>query len=298
MKKRPHPIFRLLKLLFYIALLPLLYVVGVIGYTWYNDYEPAPETTVTEAGTPHSQQWLAEDSVIRLFNWNIGYAGLGAKSDFWKDGGEMVHSDKEIVEEYLAGITSVIRQYRDTADFFLLQEVDRNSARSYHIDQAKALAKELPGFGWSFGKNYDVDYIPVPLLDPYGGVESGLVTFATTKAESIARFSFEGNYAFPTGLFYLDRCYLLSRFPLNSGKQLVVINTHNSAYDDGTLKKRQMAQMAEVLKAEYAKGNFVIVGGDWNQMPPGFAGLPGFPVKASSGINVPEVYPEAGWTWA
>lgn len=297
MKKRRHPIFRLLKLLFYIALLPLLYVVGVIGYTWMNDYEPAPQTEVQADGTAGKLSWAANDTTITLFNWNIGYAGLGAKSDFWKDGGEMVHPGKEISAEYLAGIRSVISQYRDSTDFFLLQEVDRGSARSYKTDQAKAIAEELPGFAWAFGKNYDVDYIPVPLLEPYGGVESGLVTFSTTKAASSTRYSFEGNYSFPTGLFYLDRCYLLERFPMEDGKELVVINTHNSAYDDGSLKKRQMAQMADVLKAEYAKGNFVIVGGDWNQMPAGFSGLPGFPVNGK-GVNVAAEYPEAGWHWA
>ncbi|MEZ4684897.1 MAG: hypothetical protein R3B47_02190 [Bacteroidia bacterium] len=300
MKKRRHPVVRLLRLLFWIALLPLAYVVGVIGYTWMTDYKPAPETSVEVHGTPGKTSWAPGDSTIRLFNWNIGYGGLGAKSDFWKDddGSGMVHSPREFVDEYVAGIHSVIEQFRDSTDFFLLQEVDRSSDRSYGRDEAESIAERLPGFAWCYGKNYDVDYIPVPLLEPYGGVESGLVTYSTTQPGEATRFSFEGNYPFPTGLFYLDRCYLLTRFPVENGKELVVINTHNSAYDDGSLKKRQMAQMAEVLKAEYAKGNFVIVGGDWNQFPAGFGGLPGFPIAAGLGMAVPAEYPEAGWHWA
>ncbi|NJM15622.1 MAG: hypothetical protein HC896_09855 [Bacteroidales bacterium] len=68
----------------------------------------------------------------------------------------------------------------------------------------------------------------------------------------------------------LDRCFLLQRFGLSNGKQLVVINTHNSAYDDGTLRNLQMNYLKTILKNEQASGNYIIVGGDWNQCPPGF----------------------------
>jgi endonuclease/exonuclease/phosphatase family metal-dependent hydrolase len=69
----------------------------------------------------------------------------------------------------------------------------------------------------------------------------------------------------------LDRCFLVSRYRLDNGKNLLVINTHNSAYDDGTLRSRQMAYLKTFLIQEYEKGNYVIVGGDWNQCPPSFS---------------------------
>lgn len=297
MKKLPHPIVRLLKLLFFIALLPLLYVAGVIGYAYMTDYQPAPQEEAPGGGTPIDNDW-ASDTTIQLLNWNIGYAGLGANSDFWKDGGSMVHSTQPQVASYLSGIAKTVAAYADTADFILLQEVDRNSARSYHIDQMSMIADELPGYAWSFGKNYDVHYIPVPLLEPYGGVLSGLVTYSKSTPTVSVRHNFEGNYSFPTGLFYLDRCFLLNRFPLKNGKELVVINTHNSAYDDGSLKKRQMTQMAEVLEAEYAQGHYVIVGGDWNQVPANYPGWRTFIPPSGSAVEVPEVYPSTGWSWA
>ena len=66
----------------------------------------------------------------------------------------------------------------------------------------------------------------------------------------------------------LDRCFLVKRFPTNNNKELIVINTHNSAYDDGSLKKQQMEYLKTFLLTEYSKGNYIIVGGDWNQNPP------------------------------
>jgi len=69
----------------------------------------------------------------------------------------------------------------------------------------------------------------------------------------------------------LQRCFLFQRFKAPNNKELIIINTHNSAYDSGgNLKKQQMAYLKDVLIEEYNKGNYVIVGGDWNQIPADF----------------------------
>jgi endonuclease/exonuclease/phosphatase family metal-dependent hydrolase len=71
----------------------------------------------------------------------------------------------------------------------------------------------------------------------------------------------------------LDRCFMLSRIPLPEGKEMVLINTHNEAFDDGSQRTKQLAVLKDMMFAEYAKGNFVIVGGDWNQNPVGYGDL-------------------------
>jgi len=68
----------------------------------------------------------------------------------------------------------------------------------------------------------------------------------------------------------LDRCFLVNRYPLKNGKELLIVNTHNSAYDNGTLKKQEMAFLKQWLLDENNKGNYIVVGGDWNQCPPRF----------------------------
>jgi endonuclease/exonuclease/phosphatase family metal-dependent hydrolase len=49
-----------------------------------------------------------------------------------------------------------------------------------------------------------------------------------------------------------------------------VVNTHLEAYDDGGVKKKQMALMKEWLEKEFTSGNYVVIGGDWNIAPPDF----------------------------
>ena len=46
---------------------------------------------------------------------------------------------------------------------------------------------------------------------------------------------------------------------------LVLINLHLEAYDDGEGKEAQARQLTALMQEEYAKGNYVIAGGDFNQ---------------------------------
>jgi endonuclease/exonuclease/phosphatase family metal-dependent hydrolase len=150
-----------------------------------------------------------------------------------------------------------------------------------------------------FGMNYRVFFVPVPLSEPMGKVESGLMTLSMHTPLTVERYSFPGNYAWPMKLFMLDRCFLVNRYPVSNNKELLVINTHNSAYDDGTLRAGQMEFLRKYLLEEYNRGNYVIVGGDWNQTPHGFDPvLPSYRFDTLNLTYVEKDYPEAGWTWA
>ena len=47
--------------------------------------------------------------------------------------------------------------------------------------------------------------------------------------------------------------------------ELVLINLHLEAYDDGEGKVAQTRQLLDFIHQEYEKGNYVIAGGDFNQ---------------------------------
>lgn len=286
---------RLIRLLLVLVLLPLLYVGGAIALAMLTDYQPAPREALVWTGG----QAASPPDTLRVLSWNLGYGGLGAGADFFYDGGETVRMPRDSVQAYMAGSLATLQGLNPGPDFLLLQEVDRASRRSYHTDMTARLAEALPAYGQAFAPNYDVTYIPIPLLNPMGGVLSGLLTMSPYRPDSATRHAFAGNYAWPTGLFFLDRCFLATRYP-RPGGDLLVINTHNSAFDDGSLRATQMEQLAVVLKAAYAKGMYIIVGGDWNQTPPGFAGIPGIPAPgwtAGGKFRVPAAYPDTGWQW-
>lgn len=254
---------RMVTFLLLLLLIPVLYVGGLIALAYVTRYQPQPVEALSVQRNPEGP---VTDSTFRLLIWNLGYGGLGEKADFFYDGGKRVRSPKEEVEQNQQGIRQFLSAQRP--DFILLQEADRASRRSWYIDQATDLANALPEYGWSFAANYDVPFVPVPYTQPMGKVYGGLLSFHRYAVSQASRIQLPIQENFPDYLFYLQRCLLMQRVPLANGKELVVINTHFEAYDDGQVKKEQMAFTKKILLEEYGKGNYVVLGGDWNISPP------------------------------
>lgn len=286
---------RITRIVLYVLLLPIGAFLLFLLYASVDDYKPGERELLFTADLPTT---LPDSSDLDILIWNIGYAGLDASMDFFYDGGEQMRPSEEGVRTNLEGIRSTLHAFSDY-DFILLQEVDLNSKRSYHIDQTGAIGEDFPDYQSFTGINYQVFFVPIPLSNPMGQVKSGLHSLTKYIPGSVERFSFPGNYSWPMNLFMLDRCFLLQRHPVSNGKELLVINTHNSAYDDGSLRRQQMAHLQDILLEEYRKGNYIIVGGDWNQTPHGFK--PELPAYNFDTINLTFVeadFPEPGWNWA
>jgi hypothetical protein len=198
----------------------------------------------------------------------------------------------------MVGIKNTISKF-DSIDFFLIQEVDIEAKRSYYENQLDTFAKIFPEYAYSFAKNYDVKYIPFPIGNPLGKVVSGLVSFSVYKPIEAARYAFFTNFSWPKSLYFLDRCFLLSKYRLNNDKELIIINTHNSAFDaSNELKPKELALIKKKAIEEYSKGNYVIIGGDWNQNPPRYDSTL---IIGNTGSNIPpsigeELLPE-NWQW-
>ena len=279
-----------------VSIIIIAFIIFLV-YATLNDYKPKPQTIVSENSNPTVISIDSDGLVISLMSWNIGYCGINKEMDFFYSGGTQVYPKEEQVLKNMEGIKDFLLSHFDV-NFVLLQEVDISSTRSYHHNQMKEFHKVFDGYEADLGINYKVFYVPIPPQKPMGAVESGVVTYSYIKSETSTRYSFEGNFAWPKGLFLLDRCFLVNRYPTSKGNQLVLINTHNSAYDDGSLKARQMVQLKEFLTSEYAKGNYVIVGGDWNQCPPGFE--PDFQKDKMDNVSRTDIAEDyiPDWTWA
>ncbi|MCK5135713.1 MAG: hypothetical protein KAR19_07995 [Bacteroidales bacterium] len=282
---------------------PLLYLILILVgaflvflvYASVDDYQPAHKELQHNNNQAAS---VSDTSGFNLLIWNIGYAGLDASMDFFYDGGDQMRPSEEVVINNMKGIVKTLTPYLDY-DFILLQEVDRNSKRSYHYNQYEIIEGHFHHFSSFFGMNYNVSFVPIPLKDPMGKVESGLMTLSRQAPSEVNRHSFPGNYSWPMKLFMLDRCFLINRYPVQNGNELVIVNTHKSAYDDGSLRTLQMSFLKEFLLSEYEKGNYIIVGGDWNQTPYGFD--PVLPSHQFDTLNLTYIdkdYPAADWTWA
>ncbi|MCF8258017.1 MAG: hypothetical protein K9J06_10700 [Flavobacteriales bacterium] len=272
---------KVIKVVSALIILPLLYVGGNLLYSTINDFSPEEREDVA-TGNP---QTALPDSVITLITWNLGYAGLGEESDFFYDGGSTVRMSRATTAKNLNGILSTLMGL-DTVDILLLQEVDTLAKRSWWINEHRRISEALPDHSAAFALNYNVDFVPVPWLEPMGRVKGGLSSFNRLATEAAARYQYPSSFGWPDRIYFLDRCFLEQRIALKDGRELVIINTHSSAFDDGSLKAAEMAYLKQHLLKEQELGNLVIAGGDWNQGAPG------------TGFSevVAEFLP--GWKWA
>jgi endonuclease/exonuclease/phosphatase family metal-dependent hydrolase len=284
---------RILKVFLTLILVLVIGFVGIIVYAVISDYKPAEKVQVYSSGKAGK---LNDTASFTLLTWNIGYCGLDKAMDFFYDGGTKVMTPKANCVQNLDAVSGFLKN-NDSVDFIFLQEVDRKSKRSYRIDEYSTLTDALKKFTGYFATNYNVFFVPVPPSSPMGKVFSGISTFSKTEPSSSVRYAFPGKYGFPKQLFMLDRCFLVNRYPLMNGKELVVINTHNEAFDPGNIRKAQMDYLKSFVLGEYQAGNFVVAGGDWNQCPPGFR-----PEFTDNKVNteqmvMPADFLPAEWKW-
>lgn len=254
------------RVLFTLIVLVVVAAVALVLWLWIAEYRPADVEVVSATeGVKHDLVEIGKTYHIATFN--IGYGGLDRARDFFMDGGkEVMPVNREEVEDNLAGILSAL--YNQQADLVLLQEVDLNSRRSYHIDQAEYFTRGL-SMGKAFAYNFKVPFVPFP-LPPIGKVESGLLTLSNLKVEQAQRVSLPNTNGWPIRLANLKRALLVEYLPIEGSEQyLVLINLHLEAYTTGEARQKQLDVLFSLLNSEYRKGNYVLAGGDFNANFPG-----------------------------
>ncbi|MBN2663100.1 MAG: hypothetical protein JXR68_05580 [Bacteroidales bacterium] len=251
--------------LFFVGTLIVLFLI-FLAYAVLDDYKPDETVVLLE----DQDAGVFNQQTFSIISWNIGYCGMDETIDFFYDGGTQARVSKQRTLTNISDIKNFIVGQASSTDFFLLQEVDVKAKRSYKTNQLDTLSKNLTGFNAFYGKNYDVFFIPVPISKPYGKVDAGIANFSKYQPSKVTRFQYPGNYSFPVNLFMLDRCFLENRYKLANGKELLIINLHNSAFDDGSLRAKQLEYLKTYIDNQYQNGNYLIIGGDWNQSPPDF----------------------------
>ncbi|MCL2879694.1 MAG: endonuclease/exonuclease/phosphatase family protein [Treponema sp.] len=206
---------------------------------------------------------------FRILTWNIGYASLDKSQDFFMDGGKGVRPPtNENVRENLAGIRDFITGA--DCDVTIIQEADINSHRSYNIDQRAYLTENFTGTS-VFAANFRCIYVPIPINEPIGRVYSGILTLNHFRTSDAVRMSLPVPFKWPVRIANMKRCMLVSRIPVagSNGAELVLANLHLEAYDSTGGREAQTKVLLDFLTSEYAKGNYCIAGGDFNQNFPG-----------------------------
>lgn len=251
----------------------LLLTVG--GYVIFLQANYSRIDDFTEIATGNNrEETLEAGESYSAVTYNIGFGAYEPEFTFFMDTGTMKDGTKtsgtraraiseENARKNTVGAIQTIAGF--DSDFYILEEVDKKATRSYDVNQYEMICEAMPEYGNVYTSAFHSVYLCYPLTEPHGSVESGIVTLSKYRIEENMRRQFPVSTSFIDKFFDLDRCFTVSRVPVDNGKELVLISLHMSAYDKGgEMRKKQLEMLNDVFAEEYAKGNYVVAGGDWN----------------------------------
>lgn len=253
-------------------MIPLVLIVIVAGYLLYVvlSYHRLPDNLTLEVNwngnlsADESASSLKTGEYYWIMTYNIGFGAYMQDYSFFMDGGESSRAkDEESVLAAISGIGDIVNSANP--DFVLMQEVDTDGTRSYHVNEAELLNEFVNGYYYTFAQNYDSAYLFYPIQEPHGANKSGLLTYSRGEITDAMRRSLPVSETY-TKILDLDRCYSINRIPVENGKSLCLYNVHLSAYGvDSSIREAQLAMLYADMENDYKKGNYVVCGGDFNR---------------------------------
>ncbi len=197
---------------------------------------------------------------IKITSWNIGYAGLGKGSDFVMDGGKSwFPPSRQAVKNNLGAICAQVKKL--PGEILLLQEVSVNSPLSFWHKVRERIIKTLPENLALFRPDISSWGLFWPLK-----ITHGTMTLCLTEPVSTEVVKLPVEPDFIGGVIKRNYALLVTRFDIRDRPgQWVIINLHLAAFDhQGATRQKQFQAVFDFARKEYEKGNFVVLGGDWN----------------------------------
>lgn len=189
-----------------------------------------------------SDKEISEDE-LTVVTYNIGDLTYG-KTDL-----SVSYKD---VKSNLEEIISILSN--DNYDFMLLQETNKLIPINYFVNASKKISYSFEEYNYIYGSNSNILNL----------VNSGNLTLSKYKSTSYEHTIPIRGDGIINNYFYVHKLLLETRVNLND-KELVVYNAHLPAYKENTLvREKHLNYIYTLAKEEYHKGNYVLIGGDFN----------------------------------
>lgn len=241
---------------FSLFLLLLLIIGGLIYWAFGSSLPKHSKLDLDEV--EHGELPKVTDTII-VTSYNIGH-GQGVKENAWD------HRDKKTTLKQLGMLSEAIAKM--DADILLLQEVDLDSNRTYHIDQIRYLKEKADYPYHACAMVWKKNYVPYPYWPPahhIGYVRAANCVLSKYPLSNHERTIFDkpASNPFWYNWAYIDRGIQRVDVQIDQTKKVAVLNVHLEAWD---MKTRE--QQAMVL-GEYMKEIDlpIILGGDFNTVP-------------------------------
>lgn len=219
-------------------------VLGYIIYLYASYHRIEDNKSLSVESHTETKQILTTGKQYSAITYNIGFGAYTPDFSFFMDGGKSSWAkSKKSVLKTVKNAGNLTKSY--DPDFALIEEVDLNSTRSYHVNEYSILKKCLKNYDTVFAQNYDSAFLFYPFTQPHGSSKAGLALFSRYPIKDSLRRSLPISTSY-NKFFDLDRCYSVSRIPVDNGKYLVIFQLHMSAYGNSDkIRKGQIRMLPE-----------------------------------------------------
>lgn len=244
-----------------------LILLGFALLLWWGIGTTLPrESTLPVAAAPGAVP-PAPPLALTVVSYNVGH-GQGIKDNAWD------YRDKATTIAQVNMVADAMKQL--DADIFLLQEVDLDSNRTFHINQLE-LIKQKTGHPYeACALVWDKNYLPFPYWPPahhLGYLKSANCILSRFPLSNHHRYIFDKPKSNPFwyNWGYIDRG--IERVDVSIGdRTIALLNIHLEAWDVSTREEQ-----IKVLKNYMDKIDLpIILGGDFNTVPPDAIKTSGF----------------------
>ena len=295
---------RIFKGILFLLLLVVIAAAGFFAYITLSEYKPAERETLDITGSSDAAVFRGQKLRIATWNIGYGALGE-TTDFFMDGGTSVRTADEEGVKENMKAVADGMNELGADIYFLQEVDrgssrscnIDE-SALLLETFGAAAPAEEgqITGMTASFANNYKAAFVPYP-WPPIGKVDSGILTLSRFGMTGAERISLPCPFKWPVRAVNLKRCLMIDRIPIGgtgglpqyvqgaqqngssvqqngngadqygmtTQQELVLINLHLEAYDSGEGKAAQTQMLKQIMDEEYSRGNYVIVGGDFNQ---------------------------------
>lgn len=155
---------KILKTAAIILLTILIILTGYIIYL-YASYHRIEDNKKLEVETVSENDkegdTLSAGKKYSALTYNIGFGAYTPEYSFFMDGGKYSWAkSKESAKETVTGAGELVASL--DPDFALLQEIDLDATRTYHLDEYSILKKVIPAYNCVFAQNYDSAFLFYP----------------------------------------------------------------------------------------------------------------------------------------
>ena len=214
---------------------------------------------------------------LRLMAWNIKYGG--GRIPFWFDcWGDRIQMSSDEVKANMQGIYDLINEA--DPDILMVEEIEVNSRRSAYTNMVRGILENTKLNYAAYFEVWKSRYIPSEGL---GRMNMGNALFSKYPMVSAKRIRHADRTDQDglTSAFYLHRNIGRVEIEVSEGNLVVAYVIHTEAYDlDGT-KQKQISQIHELAMAETLP---LVIGGDFNELPPTALRVENFPDERTSAV--------------